>query len=169
MEGFMSFPSLRCFAVLLSMLAVSSLAFGDQSEDRTRFRHNISVGANEEVGDVTCFGCSIHIKGHAAGDVTTFGGSIIIDENGRVDGDVTTFAGNMRIDKQVTINGDVTLLGGRLHRDPAATVGGDVTNLGAAGIWIVLIFLDPFVIFGLFVAGIVWLIRRLLRPAVATA
>jgi len=165
----MSFPSLRRLAVLLSILTISSLAFGEPSEDRTHFRRNISVDANEEEGDVTCFGCSIHIKGHVMGDETSFGGSIIVEDNGRVEGDVTTIAGNMRIDKQVTINGDVTLLGGRLHRDPAATVGGDVTNLGAGGVWIVLIFLAPFAILGLFVAGIVWLIRRLLRPAVATA
>jgi hypothetical protein len=165
----MSVPSLRSLAILLSILAVSSLAFADRSDDRTRFGHNITVGAGEEVGDVTCFGCSIHLKGHAAGDVTTFGGSIIIEDDGRVDGDVTTFAGNMRIDKQVTINGDVTLFGGRLHRDAAANIGGDVTNFGGGGFWILLFLLLPFVILGLFIAGIVWLIRRLLRPAVATA
>jgi hypothetical protein len=56
------------------------------------------------------------------------------------------------------------VFGGRLRRDPAATVGGDVTNMGGPG-WIVLIFLFPLIFLGLFIALIVWIVRRLLRPA----
>jgi hypothetical protein len=64
----------------------------------------------------------------------------------------------------VKVRGDVTVFGGRIRRDPAATVGGDVTNMGGPG-WMVLIFLIPFVFFGLFVGLIVWLVRLLVRPA----
>lgn len=60
------------------------------------------------------------------------------------------------------------MFGGRIQRDPAATVGGDVTTMGGPG-WMVLIFLTPLIFLGLFVALIVWVIRRLLRPAVPVA
>jgi hypothetical protein len=60
------------------------------------------------------------------------------------------------------------VFGGRIQRDPAATVGGDVTTMGGPG-WIVLILLTPLIFLGLFVALIVWVIRRLLRPAVPAA
>ena len=62
----------------------------------------------------------------------------------------------------------VTVFGGRIQRDPAATVGGDVTTMGGPG-WLLLIFPAPLIFFGLFVALIVWLIRRLLRPPAPVA
>jgi hypothetical protein len=101
--------------------------------------------------------------------VTTFGGSIVVEDQGQVDGDATSFGGGIRLDKDVKVSGDVTVFGGRIHRDSAATVGGDVTTMGGPG-WVVAIFLVPLISFGLFVALIVWLVRRLLRPSVpATA
>lgn len=160
--------SLRSFACWILFFALPALALAEHSRDRTQVGHNISIGADDEVTDATCFGCTIHIKGHVSGDVTAFGGSIILEDNGSIDGDATTFGGNIRLDKDVAIKGDVTIFGGRLRRDPSAKVGGDVSDFGG-GFWIVFIFVAPIVVFGLFLAGIVWLIRRLLRPAAAVA
>jgi len=159
-------PASQC---LLIILALSTAAFAAGSRDRTEVGHNISVGPDEDVSEATCFGCSIRVKGHVAGDVTTFGGSIIVEENGQIDGDATSFAGNIRMEREVEVNGDVTVFGGKVHRDPTARVGGDVTNLGGGGWILLLIFAVPLVVFGFLVAGIVWLIRRLLRPAPAVA
>jgi hypothetical protein len=159
----MEFLSRRRFLLLL-VIAVSTAAFADDANDRTRVGSNINVGPGEEVSDATCFGCSVRVRGHVTGDVTTFGGSVVVEESGQVDGDVTTFAGDIRLDKEVKVAGDVTLFGGRIRRDPAATVGGDVTDFGGPA-WMVLIFLIPLVLFGLFVALIVWVIQRLLRSA----
>jgi len=100
--------------------------------------------------------------------VTAFCGSVIVENDGRVDGDVTTFGGGIRLGKEANVKGDVTVFGGRIQRDPAATVGGDVTTMGGPG-WMVLIFVTPFVFLGLFVALIVLTIRRLLRPAAPVA
>jgi flagellar biogenesis protein FliO len=47
-------------------------------------------------------------------------------------------------------------------------VGGDVTTMGGPG-WMFLIFLAPLIFLGAFVALIVWLIRRLMRPSVPAA
>ncbi|MGP0017755.1 MAG: hypothetical protein ACLPHP_04230 [Candidatus Sulfotelmatobacter sp.] len=159
---------LRLSAWFLLVVAFTAAAFGASLHERTQTGHNISVGPGEEVSEATCFGCSIRVRGHVAGDVTAFGGSIVIEDQGQVGGDATTFGGDIRLDKDVSVKGDVTVFGGRIRRDPAATVGGDTTNMGGPG-WVVLIFLLPLVFLGLFVVLIVWFIRRLLRPATPVA
>jgi len=154
--------ALRLFAGFL-LIAISTAAFGKDVHDRTQFGHNISIGAGEEVSEVTCFGCSVRVRGHVASDVTTFGGSIVVEGQGEIGGDTTTFGGSVRLDKDAKVH-DVTVFGGQVHRDAAATVLGDVTNFGGAG-WLVLVFGLPLVIFGAVIALIVWLVRRLMRPA----
>lgn len=153
---------------LLLCLAFASTAAARESHDRTQVGGNIIVGAGEEVGDATCFGCSIRVRGHVSSDATAFGGSVIIEDQGEVDGDVTAFAGGIRLGDRGSVKGDVTVFGGRIQRDPTATIGGDVTTMGGPG-WIVLILGAPFVFFAVLVALIVWIVRRLLRPALPVA
>jgi hypothetical protein len=150
------------------IVAFSSTVFADSARDRTQVGSNISVGPEEEVSEATCFGCSIRVRGHVSGDVTVFGGTLVVEEQGQIGGDATVFGGNVRIEKEVKIHGDVTVFGGRILRDPGAIVGGDVTTMGGPG-WVFLIFLLPLIFFGVFVALIVWLIRRLLRPSLPVA
>jgi hypothetical protein len=154
------------FFLVVLVVALSSAAFADR--DRTQVGHTINIGPDEEVGDATCFGCSIRVRGHVSGDVTAFGGSVVVEEQGQIGGDATIFGGDIRIDKAAKIARDVTVFGGRIRRDPAAAVGGDVTTMGGPG-WIFLIFLIPLIFLGLFIALIVWIIRRLLRPSVPVA
>jgi len=150
---------------LLVCVAFSSAARADRSRDRTQVGSNINIGAGEEVQEATCFGCSIRVGGKAAGDVTAFGGSIIVEDQGEIGGDTTAFGGGIRLARDTTVSGDVTVFGGRIQRDPAATVGGDVTAMGGPG-WILLIFVLPCVFLGLLIALIVVVIRRLLRPKI---
>jgi hypothetical protein len=150
---------------LLVCVAFSSAARADRSRDRTQVGSNINIGPGEEVQEATCFGCSIRVRGKVAGDVTAFGGSVIVEDQGEIGGDMTAFGGGIRLAKDTTVSGDVTVFGGRLQRDPAATVGGDVTAMGGPG-WILLIFVLPCVFLGLFIALIVVVIRRLLRPRI---
>jgi hypothetical protein len=154
--------------VLIFIVALSSAAFAAGRSDRTQVGNPINIGPGEEVQDATCFGCSIRVRGHVSGDVTAFGGSIVIEQDGQVNGDATIFGGDLRIDKDAKIARDVTVFGGRIRRDPASTVGGDVTTMGGPG-WMFLIFLAPLIFLGAFVALIVWLIRRLMRPSVPAA
>ena len=159
-------PCLRLLsACILICLALSTAAFAANATDRTQFGQTINVGPGEEVSEATCFGCSIHVRGHVNGDVTVFGGSIFIEDEGQVKGDVTSFGGSIRLEKAASISGDVTVFGGRVRRDPTANIGGEVTNFSGIG-WILLIFVLPLMMFVAFVAFIVWLIRRLLRPSV---
>jgi hypothetical protein len=161
-------PVRLLLACLLLCGSLSTAAFANGGRDRTQVGSNISIAPNEEVGEVTCFGCSVRVRGQVSGDVTTFGGTVVIEDQGQVGGDVTTFGGGIRLGKQATVNGDVTVFGGRIQRDPAATVGGDVTTMGGPG-WVLLILLAPIVFLGLFLALLVWVIRRLLRRAVPVA
>lgn len=152
----------------LSLPLASGTSAAEASHDRTQVGRNIVVGADEQVGDATCFGCSIRVKGHVSGDVTAFGGSIVVEDQGQINGDTTSFGGDIRLENQVKVNGDVTVFGGHIRRDPGAIIGGSVTNMSGGG-WILLIFVAPFLVFGLFVWFVVWVVRRLTRPAVPAA
>jgi hypothetical protein len=155
-------------ACLIFLLAPSTAAFAGGDRDRTQVGHNINIGPDEEVTDATCFGCSIRVRGHVTGDLTAFGGSLVIEDQGQVNGDATVFGGDVRLDKNVKVGGDVTVFGGRIRREPGATVGGDVTNMGGHS-WIVLIILAPLVFLGAIVFFIIWLIRRMTRPSLPAA
>lgn len=165
-RGFWHFCAtlLTCLALPLGF-SLSAYAKGNSSV--TQVGRNISIGPGQKVGDLTCFGCSIRVRGsEVAGDITTFGGSITIEDQGQVTGDVTGFGGDVRLDKAVKVSGDVTVFGGQMRRDSEASIGGDVTSMGGRG-WIIPIFLFPFVLFGLLVAFVVWLVQRLVKPAVS--
>ena len=156
-------------SLLLCVVAISTAAFADESHDRTQFGRDIVVGPNDEISEATCFGCSVRVRGHVTGDVVTFGGSVIVEDNAEIAGDTTTFGGDLRLANGVTLDGDVAVFGGRLRRAPDAKIHGDVADFGGP-IWLFLIIGLPFMVLGAFIALMVWLVRRLLRPAVrATA
>ena len=158
---------LLIWAFLVIALAASAVAQG--SHDRTQFGHDITIGADESASEATCFGCSVHVRGSVDGDVTTFGGSVVVEQDASVGGDTTIFGGDVRLDGGATVKA-VTVFGGRVRRDPGAEVEGDVTNFaGGAGLWLFLIFGLPFVLLGAVIALIVWLVRRFTRPSVPVA
>jgi len=152
---------------LVALLAAPVFAQG--SHDRTQFGHEITVGSDEKVADVTCFGCSVRVRGHVNGDITTFGGGVVVERDAFVGGDTTIFGGDVRLDAGASVK-DVTIFGGRVRRDPQATVGGDITTFaGGAALWLFIIFALPFLVLGALIALIVWLIRRSKRPVVPMA
>ena len=152
----------RFFLTGVFLLSLSAAALADGSHDRTQFGHDVTVGPGEEVSEVTCFGCSVRVRGRVAGDVTTFGGGIVVEDQGQIGGDLTSFGGNLRLEKEANIGGDVTLFGGRIHRDDSAKIGGDVSTFSGT-FWLLLIFGLPFVILGAFIALIVWIVRMVTR------
>jgi hypothetical protein len=166
----MGFCSLRCMRCLLLVLALGAVpAFAKGSHDRTQFGHDVSIGPDEQVAEVTCFGCSVRIRGHVDGDVTTFGGSVVVEHDGVIGGDTTTFAGDVRLDAGTTVK-DITVFGGRVRRDSGASVGGDVTTFGGgAALWLFIVFGLPFLALGAFIALIVWLVRRFTHRSVPMA
>src|SRR5579864_3331786 len=101
-------------AIVLVALGSSAAAYAKNNSSITRFGSNITVGPNDEVGDLTCFGCNIRVRGLVAGDVTTFGGSVAIEDQAQVAGDVTSFGGNLRLENPVKVAGDVTVFGGSI-------------------------------------------------------
>lgn len=158
----------RACLCLLFLAGFSSAALASSLHERTQVGRDVSIGPGEEVSEVTCFGCSVRIRGHVAGDVTTFGGSVIVEDTGAINGDTTTFGGNVSLETTGKIGGDLTVFGGRIHRDAQSAVGGDVTNF-SGGFWLPLIVGLPLILLGGFAALIVWLVRRLTRPAVPAA
>src|SRR5260370_35614287 len=108
---------------LMFCIALSTAAFG---RDRTQVGSNINVGPNEQVGDATCFGCSILVRGQVSGDVTAFGGSVVIEDQGQVGGDITTFGGGVRLDNEANVRRAVPCFGWRIQREQTDIVGGSV-------------------------------------------
>jgi hypothetical protein len=153
--------------LLLSIVVLMPLAFA-KSNEITQFGHDIRVATGQQASELTCLGCSIYIAGQVAGEVTTIGGNIIVEENGMVGGDVTTVVGDLRVADGTKIGGDVAVVGGTLRRQPGAMIGGDVTEMRGRG-WIYLVLLSPFLIFAGIIALIVWLVQRRRRPATAMA
>ncbi len=151
-----------CF---LAVATFSVGALAQNTHERTHFGSGITIGPDEKADEATCFACSIHVRGQVSGDVTAFGGTIVIEEGGDVGGDTTSFGGDVRIEKDAKVGGGVTVFGGRVHRDPAASIGGDVTNFSGF-IWIFLIFVLPLFVLGGFIALIIWVVRRLTRSSV---
>ena len=161
MSRFLALRVVVCFACLL--IPVSVLA-ASADPDRTQFNHDIHIGPNDKVGDVTCIGCSVHVRGQVAGDVTTIGGSVFLEPGASIAGDVTAIGGNARAENGTQVSGDLTAIGGNLLRDPQAAVAGGVTTIGG-GRWVFLIFLLPFLFLGGIIALIIWLVQRSRRPA----
>ncbi len=160
---FSLFILIGCLMFAASVVAQNSSS--SSSPDRTQLGTDITVGPNEHIGDVTCFGCSVRVRGHVDGDVTVFFGAITIEDEGEVNGDLTNFGRGVRLDRGTKVAGDITVFGGAVRRDPNASVGGDVTNFKGSP-WLLLIFGLPFVILAGIVLFIVWLVRRLMRPTV---
>lgn len=152
-------------AIAIVLIGLSGFARAENAHDRTQFGRDISVGPGEEVNEVTCFACSVHIRGTVKTDVTTFGGNIVIEDQAEVAGDTTAFGGDVRLDPGTKVS-EVTVFGGRLYRDAGATVNGDVTTF-TGSVWLFVIFGLPFILLGAFIVLIVWLVRRLTRPPVA--
>jgi len=155
-------PGLFVLLVALVLLA-SPLTFARDTPEYTQFGHEINVGPGQKTGDLTCFACSIHVRGDVAGDVTTFLGSVVLEGNASVAGDVTTFGGVVRVGYGTKISGDLTALGGKVVRDPHAEVAGDVTAFEGQG-WLLAIFGLPLFMFAALVAFIIWLVQRRQRP-----
>ena len=62
-----SFHSRLLSAFTLFCLVLSTAAFASSNPSYTQFGHSISIGPNERVGELTCFGCSIRVRGQVAG------------------------------------------------------------------------------------------------------
>ena len=163
------FPyGMRCVACIVLLAALSSLAHANAARERTQFGHDVSIGPNEDSGEITCFGCNVRVRGHVNGDITVFGGSVQIEGQGNVDGDMAVFAGGLRLERETKVKGDLAVFGGRIQRDPGAEVGGDTTDF-AGPVWIFVIFALPLIVFSGIVAAIVLLVRRLTRPSLPVA
>lgn len=161
----MNASSRKSLFCLVVFAALALPVFAADAHDRTQFGHEIVVGADENVSEVTCFSCGVRIHGHVAGDVTTFGGTVIVEQDGEIGGDTTVFAGDLRLESGARVRA-VTVFGGKLRRDSSASVRGDITTFGGgAALWLFIIFGLPLVVLGAFIALIVWLVRRFTRPS----
>src|SRR5215471_4901316 len=110
------------FFTLPLLAALPASARSGSNNDRVQIGSSISVNEDEEVGNLVCIGCSVHVKG-TCGDVVAIGGGVFIE--GTVRGDVVAIGGGAKLTDTAHVNGDLVTIGGGLSRDQGATVGGD--------------------------------------------
>jgi hypothetical protein len=152
-------------AAALLLLIVTPQTLHARNGDQVHIGQSITVGENENVGDLVCIGCSIRVAG-SCGDVVAIGGSIVVD--GKVRGSVVAIGGGVLLGDNAAVSQDLVTVGGHLSRHPNAVVQGDVSV--QSGAFILLgIFLVPLLPLILIVALVVWLVRRNRRPMPAPA
>lgn len=166
----MTVPLLQRFSVIAMLAAFAGpVTFAKTNVPQiTNFGHDVRVGEDQKVDEVTCFGCTVYVRGQVAGDITTFVGNIVVEGNGQVAGEVTTFLGDLRLDNGTKVAGDVTVFGGNIRRPPTAMIAGDITVFRART-WAYLVLLSPFLVFAGIIALIVWLVQRNRRASSAMA
>lgn len=149
----------RLSLIALLALVVPAAFASSHGSEITQFGHDIRIGEDQQTDVVTCFNCSVYVRGQVGGEITTFGGNVVIEQDGQVGGEVTTFLGDVRMDEGTQIGGEVTVFGGRVRRPPSAKIGGDVTVFQSKA-WVYVVLLGPFLFLAGIIAFIVWLIRR---------
>ncbi len=78
------------------------------------FSSTVVVTSGEVVcSDVTSLGGSVLIRGEVNSDVVTFGGNVVID-GGMVHGNITLYGGDLILENGARVNGDIHVCGG--HR-----------------------------------------------------
>ena len=80
MTRFFSLPAFCMFAIFL----IPSATFAETSPDRFQMNHDIHIQADEKVGDVTCIGCSVYVRGQVSGDVTAIAGGVIAESGASI-------------------------------------------------------------------------------------
>jgi hypothetical protein len=129
----MTWSSLLPALCMLALLASPYTSQAESNADRFQFNHDIRIESGERVGDVTCIGCSIHVRGQTSGDVTAIAGSVFAESGASIAGDLTAIGGDARVEIGAQVAGDLTTIGGTLRRDPQTSVAGDVTTVGGRG------------------------------------
>jgi hypothetical protein len=116
--------------VLLAFAVIVPSAFAKGAADYTEFGHDIRIAADQKVGELTCFNCSVYVQGQVSGDITTFHGHIVIEQNAVVSGEVTSFLGEVRAASGAKIGGDATVFGSSFVLDQDAMLSGEATTFG---------------------------------------
>jgi len=144
-------------AALIVAPALTTAAFAQKpDEDRVEFGRNITVQAGQTSGDVSCFNCSVYVRGAVNGDIAVFGGRVVVE--GSVKHDIAVFWGTVRLEDGAQAGGDVAVFGGAIRKAPTATIHGETVSFGR--VWVLLPVGFLVVIVWLIIALIVWLVTR---------
>ena len=150
------------FCVLMLVVAAPTLMLAKSDQgDRVQFFQSMNIGPDEQVGDLVCLFCSIHLEGKASGDMVAILGNIVVE--GTASGDVVAVGGGIKLGEDAVVSGDTVGLGGGVSRHPNAKVSGDVVSQNGPLVFFGLfmgMFVVPLVPIILIIWLVVWLVRR---------
>lgn len=109
---------MKNLAILAAIFFAAALAGTARAQERTSWMRGVSVAPEERTGEVTCFFCSVNVRGTVSGDVTTIGGDIMV--HGEVTGDAVALGGNVRLEGGATVKQDAVAIGGFATKEPGA-------------------------------------------------
>ncbi len=123
------------------LAAIALLPPLSAASDRVMIGDDIYVGPDEDLGEVVCILCSVHIDGRVDTAVSVLGGLVVegevreeavsilggLDIPGAVGGDVVSVLGAAKVEGQV--GGDLAAILGSLDMGPNARVEGDVASI----------------------------------------
>jgi hypothetical protein len=151
------------FTTVILALALSTAGLAQQADqERVEFGRNITVEPGQSTGDVSCFNCSVYVRGTVNGDIAVFGGRVVVE--GKVKSDIAVFWGTVRLEDGARAGGDVAVFGGAIRRAPTAAIHGEVVSFGRG--WVLLPVVVLVVIVWLIIALVVWLASRNRRAPV---
>ena len=110
------FSPLQRSACLRFFGTLASLA--ESNSDRVQLDHDIRIESDERVGDVTCIGCSVYVRGQVPATLPLSPEAYSPSQGASIAGDVTAIGGNARVESGAQVAGDLTAIGGTLRRDP---------------------------------------------------
>lgn len=123
------FASLFVLLIFLVALTASpALAAGAQSGPQFCFGNSLTVSSGQTVDTILGFGCNITIEQGATvtGDILDFGGNTLVA--GTLDGGITSFGGTVMIQETGVVSGNITSLGGNVRAASGAIVRGGVNQ-----------------------------------------
>lgn len=144
----------RILGLLLLLVTAAPLA---HARDIVSFGRTEWISSTDQVDDIVCAFCTIHIDGQVHGDVVTAFSRIEFGPEVQVSGDVVTAFSRSQFKGDNRINGDMVSFGSNIEALGSLIVAGDRVSMPGIVAWLILA--APFA----FAAFIVWLIVKLVQ------
>ncbi len=96
-------------------------------DDMVRVFADVTIGANQEAGDMVVIGGNAIVAGRVNGDSVVVFGNATID--GQLNGDLVNIMGSTVLGPEAVINGEMIAVGGRVARADGAIIRGETIEL----------------------------------------
>lgn len=144
----------KLLLVALLLLGTVPLA---HARDIVAFHQTVRINSEDDVKDLVCAFCTIHIDGEVHGDLVTAFSNVQFERSAEIEGDAVSAFDEFRFKGDNRIHRDMVSFGSKVDAEGPYQVSGDRVSVPDFVAYLVLI--APFAI----LAGIVWFIVKLVQ------